>query len=467
MIIDYTSINRKVFSISKSEVTIKSLIQNVCLKAAVLILSFVLLSGCGILHLSSCDGRFLITNYGAIGDGKTLNTVFIQRAIDRCADSGGGTVVVPKGVFLAGSVFLKQNVHLSIAKGGVLKGSEDIKEYKKVYTRFEGTMQQYPAALLNADNCTNVRIDGEGTIDGSGAAFHKVFWEEWDKLHNKKSGKIPDRPRLVCISNCRDVELSGLTLQNSGFWTTHILFSEDVKLRNLTIRANNIPLKAASSDGIDIDSSRNVLIENCDISVEDDCISMKSGRDANGLLVNRPTENVTIRNCRFGAGHGAVVCGSEISGWIRNVHAYNCTVDGQGGNSSEYKYFNPVVRFKTAPGRGGGIENVVVENFYVKNTVRLVSFEIPFGERTDWKERFAENNIPLDNGYSKVRNITIRNMSGSCDALGSIQGYDQITVENVLIENIYVKVLKDNTFDIKNATDVVVRNINAKMQRQD
>jgi polygalacturonase len=238
-----------------------------------------------------------------------------------------------------------------------------------------------------------------------------------------------------------------------------------VKLRNLTIRANNLSPKAASSDGIDIDSSRNVLVENCDISVEDDCISMKSGRDVDGLLMNRPTENVIIRNCRFGAGHGAVVFGSEISGWIRNVHAYNCTVDGQGGNGSEYKYFNPVVRFKTAPGRGGGVENVVVENFQVNNTVRLVSFEIPFGERSDWKERFAENKIPLEKAYSKIRNIAIRNMSGCCDALGNIEGYEQITVENVLVENVYVKVAKEGGFDVRHATDVAVRNINAKMQR--
>jgi len=440
----------------------KSLVKKTDYSAAVLLLWLVFLSGCRILPSSSKDPIF-VTQYGAIGDGKTLNTVSIQRAIDQCGDSGGGTVVVPEGVFLTGSVFLKQNVHLSIARNGVLKGSEDINDYRKVYTRFEGTMQDYSAALLNADNCIGLRIEGEGIIDGNGAVYHKVFWEQLHKIQSRHPGKIPDRPRLVCLSNCKDAQIKGLRLQNPGFWTTHILFCDDVKLRNLTILASNYPLNAASSDGIDIDSSTNVLIENCDISVEDDCISMKSGRDADGLLINRPTENVTIRNCRFGAGHGAVVFGSEISGGIRNVHAYNCTVNGQGGNGFDYEYFNPVVRFKTAPGRGGGVENVVVENFYVQNTVRLVSFEIPFGERADWKERFTENNILLDQGYSKIHNIVIRNISGTCDALGSIKGYEQITVENVLIENIHVKVLKDNVFDVEKASDVVIRNINANL----
>lgn len=429
-----------------------------------LLASLVVTGGCNNFS-AAAEKRVLITRYGAIGDGRTLNTIAIQRTIDQLARQGGGTVVVPEGTFSTGSVFLRQNVNLHIVKRGMLKGSQDIRDYTRIHTRFEGVLQEYPAALLNADGMTKVCITGEGTLDGSGEVFHGVFWEELTKLQNKKPGAIPDRPRLVCISNCRDVEVSGLTLQNSGFWTTHILFSDDVRLKNLTIRARNLSPKAASSDGIDIDSSTNVLVERCDISVEDDCISMKSGKDADGLLVNRPTENVIIRNCRFGAGHGCIVFGSEISGWIRNVFAYNCTVDGQGGNGKDYQYFNPVVRFKTAPGRGGGVENVLVENFIVNNTTRLVSFEIPFGERSDWKQMFSKKGIPLEKGYSKIRNIVIRNMSGEADVLGNMKGYEQITVENVLIENVAITTkLSNGQFEIQDVKDIVLRNVKTEQK---
>ena len=421
-----------------------------------------------------CFGKsYDITKYGAVADGKTVNTKAIQKAIDTCEKKGGGVVVVPKGIFITGSIFLKQDVDLNLKEGAVLKASENRKDFKVIVNLWAGMDKPGPAALVNVGQykgygLKNVRIYGKGTLDGSGAKWWKEFW---DNYHDKNIqavfyGKGQEEPKgwynyskLITVCNSDGVVIEGIHLKDSSFWNLHLLYCNDVVIRNVDIYAPIAPVRAPSSDGIDVDSSTNVLIEGCTISVADDCIALKSGRDARGLLANRPTENVIIRNCRFGAGHGVIVCGSEISGGIRNLHAYNCVMDGIDKNNPSSYYPNPIVRFKTAPGRGAVVENILVENFYVKNAPALVSFQIPFGKDPAWKESFKKHNIPLEKGYTKLRNITIRNITGQCETPGWISGYNEITVENVLIENICVEASKGDAFEVGQAKGVEFRNI--------
>ena len=241
--------------------------------------------------------RFVISDYRALADGSTVNTKAIQSAIDKCAASGGGVVVVPKGTFLSGAIFLKQGVNLLVEKDGVLKRTTNIDDYPLINTRWEGTEEPWTSSFVNAEGMTDLEISGEGTIDGSG--------EEW--LQNSGQGRGQagrgaagasgatrppgppqqrrGRPRLVGIQNSKRVHVAGLNLHNQAVWCLFILYSEDVLAENLHITAeHNIP----SSDGIDIYSSKRVRVNNVYIDVNDDCISIKSGKDADGLRVNRP-----------------------------------------------------------------------------------------------------------------------------------------------------------------------------------
>ncbi len=260
--------------------------------------AIVLAQGC----LTVQSKRFLITDYGAVGDGQTLNTQAIQSAIDRCAAGGGGELVVPKGVFITGSIFLKQGVDLRVEKDGVLKGSQDMNDYTWIDTRIAGLEMKWPAALVNADGLTNLHLSGEGTLDGSGLRWWQDYWaaRKAEQGDIDPHFKVP-RPRLVHIIRSRQVVVNDLLLKDAAFWHLQLTYCDGVEIHKLKVRAPHEPVHAASSDGIDIDSTRNVLIEGCDIVCDDDAICMKSGRDADGLRVNRPTENVVVRDCHLSA----------------------------------------------------------------------------------------------------------------------------------------------------------------------
>ena len=270
---------------------------------------------CG-LCVSWAGERVVITERGAVGDAHTLNTTTIQSVIDGCASKGGGEVIVPRGIFVTGSIFLKQGVNLVIEKDGVLKGSQNTNDYPWINTRIAGLEMKWPAALVNADGLGDVRILGDGVIDGSGERWWREYWDARAKETNKVDPhfKIP-RPRLVHLMNCTNVFVGGLTLKDSAFWNLQLTYCDQVEVRRVTVRAPLKPIKAASSDGIDVDSSRNVLIASCDIECGDDAICLKAGRDADGLRVNRATENVEIVNCRVGNAAGLVVLGQRDGGW--------------------------------------------------------------------------------------------------------------------------------------------------------
>ena len=373
--------------------------------------------------------RFVISDFGAVADGKTVNTKAIQAAIDKCAASGGGAVVVPKGTFVSGAIFLKQGANLYVEKDGVLKGTTNIDDYPQIQTRWEGVEEPWTSAFVNAEGLTNLEISGEGTIDGSG--------EEWLQNNPFRGGgranagaaatpgtpALPPRPasarrgrpRLIGIQNSKHVRVAGLNLHNQAVWCLFFLYSEDVLAENLRITAeHNIP----SSDGIDIDSSKHVRVNNVYIDVNDDCISIKSGKDADGLRVNRPAEDIIIENSHFAYGHGGVAMGSETSGGIRDVEVRNCVSDS--GNWAP-------IRFKTQPSRSGVVENITYRDMKLHETRQAFEFNL------EWRMvppiALPAKVLPV------VRNVKIINVSGDVSSVGIIHGLVDSPIRDIHFEN--------------------------------
>jgi exo-poly-alpha-galacturonosidase len=386
--------------------------------------------------------RFVITSFGAVGDGKTSNTQAIQSLIDKMAKEGGGTVVVPSGTFLTGALFFKQGVNLLIERNGTLKGSVEQNDYPQVKTRWEGIDREWTSALLNFTDMTGVDVSGEGTVDGSG----DLWLQRSGRGRGAQAGQTPPaagrgasprgprlgRPRMICFQNCKRVRISGLRLKQQAIWCLHILYSEDVTVDGLDIRADhNIP----SSDGIDIDSSRKVRVRNVDIDVNDDCISIKSGKDEDGMRVNRPAEDIIIENSRFHYGHGGVAMGSETSGGIRNVTTRNCVSDADN--------WAPI-RFKTQPSRGGVVENITYRDMQLKDTRQAFEFNL------EW--RMVPPIAPPAKVLPIVRNVTIRNITGTVKSVGMMHGLTGSPILNVKFEK--CNITADKGFVMENARKV-------------
>jgi len=380
--------------------------------------------------------RYLITTYGAVADGITINTAAIQKTIDDCAANGGGTVVVPKGVFVSGAIFLKQNVELFIEKHGVLKGTTNRGDYPQISTRWEGTEMMFMCAFINANSLTRVKISGEGIIDGSGDEWLKRIKQGID------TSRHWERPRLIGIQNCKDVEIKSLRLHNQAVWCVHILYCENVLLQSLNITADhNIP----SSDGIDIDSGKDIIIKNCFIDVNDDCISIKSGKDEDGMRVNRPSEGITVENCTFGYGHGGVAMGSETSGGIRNVLIKNCI--------AQKDNWAPI-RFKSQPSRGGIVENITYQNFKLIDTRKAVEFNMAW--------RMVPPVKPPAKVLPLVRNVRLINVSGTVKSVGDIHGLEGSPIQGVTFSN--CKLTADKGLLIEHARSVDLSGLKATVK---
>ncbi|QDA59437.1 glycoside hydrolase family 28 protein [Hymenobacter jejuensis] len=327
---------------------------------------------------------FAAAKYGAKGDGTTLNTKALQAAIDAAAKKGGIVTLAP-GRYLTGSIFLKKGVTLQVDKGVELIGSQDIKDYPEIPTRVAGIEMPWPAALINILDQENVAVTGQGTIDGQGKVFWDSYWALRKDYEKKGLRWIVDydakRPRTLLVANSSNVTLKGVTLQRAGFWTVHILYSKNVTADGLVIR-NNIGGHGPSTDGIDIDSSGYVLVQNCDIDCNDDNFCLKSGRDYDGLRVNRPTEYIVIRDCIAGAGGGLLTCGSETSGGIRHVWAHNLKAKGTSAG----------LRIKSALTRGGTVEDITFEDVQMEGVGTAVEIGM------NWNPSYSYSTLPA--GYT-------------------------------------------------------------------
>jgi polygalacturonase len=389
---------------------------------------------------------YKVNDYGGNNDGKTVNTGAIQKAIDVCSANGGGIVVFEAGSYITGSIFVKKNVHLKIDKEVTIVGSQDIADYPEIDTRVAGIEMKWPAALINILNEDNVAISGDGTVFANGHPFWEKYWAMRKEYDAKGLRWIVDydckRPRAFLVSGSSNITLKGFTVRQAGFWTVQLLYSKYVTVNGLTIQ-NNIDGKGPSTDGVDIDSSSFVLIENCDIDCNDDNFCLKAGRDADGIRINRPTEYIVIRNCISRKGSGLITCGSETAGSIRNVLAYNLKAKGTSNG------FN----FKSAITRGGTVENIYIHDIELDsvNTALLVTM--------NWNPSYSYSKLPPEYHYDSIpphwktmlqqvspkdgtptfRNIYIANVKGTARNLAiSATGMKESPAEGFNLYNIEV-----------------------------
>ena len=268
------------------------------------------------VDIASLGKQYVLTDYGIFADG-SVHTAAIQALIDRIAAGGGGVLVVPAGTYITGGIHFRQGVHLHLRKGATLLGSDNIADYPIGKTRMEGETCTYFGALINADHLDGFTITGEGTIDGNGLRYHQAFWLR-RKWNPHCTNKDEQRPRLIYISDCANVKIEGVRLQNSAFWTTHIYRSHHVRLQGVSIFSLAEPAtqKAPSTDAIDLDAVHDILIRRCYMEVNDDAIAMKGGKgpwadDPAKSEGNGPNSNVLIEDCVYGFCHGCLTLGSE------------------------------------------------------------------------------------------------------------------------------------------------------------
>ena len=331
---------------------------------------------------ASAERRISVNDYGAKGDGIALDTHAIQSAIDAASKAGGGTVTFRPGTYISGSIFLRSHVHLEVGNGVIIRGIQDTNQYPMMPTRVAGIEMTWPAALVNVYKQEDVSISGPGTVDGNGKYWWDAYWALRHEYEPKGLRWAADydakRPRLIQIFDSKKVSLKNIRLERSGFWTVHICYSNDVTLAGVTIR-NNIGGKGPSTDGIDIDSSRHVLVEHADIEVNDDALCLKAGRDWDGLRVHRPTEDIVIRDSTVRAGAAGFTIGSETSGGFRNVDVYRLTV------------LAPVpsgILFKSDRTRGGGAEDIRIHD------ITMDGVAIPIHFTMNWNPKYSYATIP-------------------------------------------------------------------------
>ena len=397
---------------------------------------------------------FSVSDYHAPTDGQALATSQIQQAIDDAAQCGG-KVVVPAGTYHVGSLFLKSGIEFHLEKDARLLGSTDESQYPVIPSRVAGVEMEWPAGVVNIFDQHDVAVTGCGMIDGQGPFWWNKYWGD-DRKGGMRKGYTErglrwavdydcTRPRNVIVMNCENILLSDFTSVRSGFWNVHLCYSKNIHVTGLSMGDNNGP----STDGIDVDSCKDVLVERCVISCNDDSVCIKSGRDADGLRVNRVCEDVLVRDCRLLAGSG-ITLGSETSGGIRNIRVENITYDGTAGG----------FRIKSARTRGGVIENIQVSHLRMRNVSNPIIFQL------DWNPSYSYCEVPADyegeipprwkllaqrvdpeKGIPYVRNIVVKDvvatLSEDCDAKldrGStafdIDAYAAKPMEDVTFEDI-------------------------------
>lgn len=382
---------------------------------------------------------FVITDFGAIGDGETDCTEAFRQAIAACHEAGGGRVVVPEGNFLTGAIHLKSNVNLHVRKNATVLFSRDSKKYLPVvHTRFEGVECLNYSPFIYAYQQQNIAITGGGTLDGQAGVDTWWAWKGrkeygWNEgepngdadverlFRMAEDGVAVDqrvfgegcylRPNFIQPYECKNVLIEGVTIRRSPMWVVHPVLCENVTVQNVTVISHG-----PNNDGCNPESSKNVLIKDCYFDTGDDCIAIKSGRNADGRRVNTPSENIIVQGCTMKDGHGGVVIGSEMSGNCRNVFVEDCVMDSPN--------LERALRIKTNSLRGGIAENIFMRNVTVgevSEAVVLVNYNYGEGDVGQF--------TPV------VRNIYVSNVTSAKSKYAlSLIGYERSPVTNL---NIY------------------------------
>jgi polygalacturonase len=454
---------------------------------SLMILSFLILSGSGCLQTpamqeESCrvkvkrpvfpDRDFTVTDFGATGNGITLCTESINQAILACSREGGGRVVIPAGIWLTGPLQLQSNVNLHAEEGALVFFSGDLDQYPFIKTYFEGKEDFRAMPLLYGNGLENIAITGKGVFNGSGEAWRpvksmKMTRSQWSELVNSggvvdaagstwwpnqatydasrdperyRSKDMPDeerekakayfRPPLLQLINCKTILLDGPVFENSPGWCIHPVMCEDLTVHGITVKN---PWYAQNGDGIDVESSVNVIIDGSNFDVGDDAVCLKSGKDEEGRKRGMPTRNVEVRNCVVHHGHGGFVVGSEMSGGVRDVWVSGCTFIGT----------DIGLRFKSNRGRGGVVENIHIEDIRMVNIATDgIIFNLfyqglgPTEESGDHSPGSAVQVPPVTEGTPEFRNITMSNIfCNGAERAVNIIGLPEMPVRNIRIEN--------------------------------
>ncbi|MDR1810210.1 MAG: glycoside hydrolase family 28 protein [Prevotella sp.] len=419
-----------------------------------------------------------ILSYGGVGDGVTLNTQAFEDAMNVLSEKGGGTLTVPSGVWFTGPIVFRSNINLHLEKGALILFTPDKSAYPLIETSFEGLKTRRCQSPLSGRNLENIAITGEGSINGSGEAWRplkreKVTQSHWDEVvksggvlkndkywlpsesalkgeilseanFNVPSGKLTEedwqsirdflRPVMVSFIACKNILLENVLFENSPSWNIHPLECENIIVDGVFIRN---PSYAQNGDGIDVESCRNVIVVNTTLDVGDDAICLKSGKNEEGRKRGMPTENVIVDNCKVFKGHGGFVVGSEMSGGVRNVAVSNCQFLGT----------DVGLRFKSARGRGGIVENIYVDNINMFDIVTdSFLFDLYYGGKSA-SESLADGDVtPVTENIPEVtvetpvfRNIFVKNLvSRNARRAMFFNGLPEMNISNINIENAFI-----------------------------
>lgn len=438
-----------------------------------------------------------IKDFGGVGDGLTLNTLAFEKAMAALANKGGGTLNVPFGVWYTGPIIFRSNINLHLDKGALILFTSDFTAYPLVKTSFEGLETRRCQSPITGKNLTNIAITGKGTINGSGEAWRplkraKVTETQWKAITqnrgvfknpsywfpsakslrgeslSEKNLNVPRqqlseahwdsikdfmRPVMVSFTSCKNVLLEGVLFENSPSWNIHPLMCENVIIDDVFIRN---PAYAQNGDGLDLESCKNAIIVNSTLDVGDDAICLKSGKDEDGRLRARPTENVIVDNCKVFKGHGGFVVGSEMSGGVRNVSVTNCQFMGT----------DVGLRFKSARGRGGVVENIYIKNISMFDiTTDSFLFDLFYGGKSasEQLEDGDDNNqttfVPqADITTPAFRNIYVTGIvSRNARRAMLFNGLPEMNIENIHVEN--SKISAQLGAELTESNDIIFKNV--------
>ena len=441
------------------------------------------------------NNKVSVEKFGGVGDGITLNTNAFAKAMDALAAKGGGTLIVPKGIWFTGPIVFRSNINMHLEKGAVILFSPDFNLYPIVETIFEGLDTRRCQSPISGRNLVNVAITGQGSINGYGEAWrplkkNKVTASQWKKMigaggvvknndtwypseSSFKGSQISDmnvprqnlteqewleikdflRPVMVSFIECKNVYLQGVLFENSPSWNLHPLMCENVILDGLFVRN---PGYSQNGDGLDLESCRNSIIVNCTFDVGDDGICIKSGKDEPGRRRARPTENVIVDNCKVFQGHGGFVVGSEMSGGVRNISVKNCQFLGT----------DVGLRFKSTRGRGGVVENIYISDIYMFNIeTESFLFDLYYGGKSavetleDGDETPTEEKLlPVTEETPVFRNIFVKNLvSRNARRAMLFNGLPEMKINNIQIEDI--NITAQYGAELSNSKDIVFKNV--------
>lgn len=397
---------------------------------------------------------YKVKEFGAVANGKTINTNAIQKAIDGCEKSGGGKVIFPAGEYLTGPLFLKSNVHIEIMAGAIIYAIDDINSYPVIDGLWEGIPRKVYASLFTGHNLINISITGRGVIDGQGQKWWELEWITRDM--RKKAGiverepenpsgsplKYP-RPRIINLYNCKNILIRDVTILNSPSWTVHPVYCENITIDNISIIQ---PYESPNTDGINPESCKNVRISNCFVDCGDDCVTIKSGYNEIGRKINIPCENIVITNCTFAHGRSAVGIGSETSGGVKNVLISNCVFQ------NTYRG----LRIKTGRGRGNTVENIRATNIIMDNVGIGISIDMYYDNKD-------ESNKTVDETTPFFKNIRYSHISGiNIKKAGEIFGLPEAPVEGLTFDDVILSA--ETGMEVKFVKDLSFREVEINVQ---